>query len=54
MPNYSALSQYQNANFPTEMADVRGFEVRTRDGDDKVGTVEERKQHHGHPQQLEG
>jgi uncharacterized protein (TIGR02271 family) len=41
MPNYSALSQYQNANFPAEMADVRGFEVRTRDGDDKVGTVED-------------
>ena len=35
---YSALSQYQNARFPEGMADVRGFEVRTRD-DEKVGKV---------------
>ena len=36
---YSALSQYQNARFPQGMADVRGFEVRTRDDDEKVGKV---------------
>ena len=36
---YSAVSQYQNAQFPNELADVRGFEVRTRDDDDKVGKV---------------
>jgi uncharacterized protein (TIGR02271 family) len=35
---YSALSQYQDARVPEGMADVRGFEVRTRD-DDKVGKV---------------
>ena len=38
---YTALSQYQNASFPNELADVRGFEVRTRDGDDKVGRVDD-------------
>jgi uncharacterized protein (TIGR02271 family) len=37
---YSALSQHQNVQFPTELADVRGFEVRTRD-DDKVGRVKD-------------
>src|SRR5215218_4679295 len=35
---YSALSQHQNARFPEAVADVRGFEVRTRD-DEKVGKV---------------
>jgi uncharacterized protein (TIGR02271 family) len=39
--SYSALSQYQNARFPSELSDVRGYEVRTRDGDDKVGRVED-------------
>src|SRR5687768_10424515 len=38
---YSAISQYQNAQFPTELADVRGYEVRTRDDDDKVGKVDD-------------
>jgi len=38
---YSALSQYQNARFPEGMADVRGFEVRTRDDDEKVGKVDD-------------
>ena len=38
---YSALNQYQDARFPNELADVRGFEVRTRDDDDKVGRVED-------------
>jgi uncharacterized protein (TIGR02271 family) len=36
---YSAVSQYSNAQFPNELADVRGYEVRTRDDDDKVGKV---------------
>jgi uncharacterized protein (TIGR02271 family) len=36
---YTSLSQYPNAQFPNELADVRGFEVRTRDDDDKVGRV---------------
>ena len=38
---YSALSQHQDARFPNELADVRGFEVRTRDDDEKVGRVED-------------
>ena len=38
---YNALSQYQNARFPNELSDVRGYEVRTRDDDDKVGRVED-------------
>jgi uncharacterized protein (TIGR02271 family) len=38
---YSAISRYQNAQFPNELADVRGYEVRTRDGDEKVGRVED-------------
>jgi uncharacterized protein (TIGR02271 family) len=38
---YSSLSQHQNAQFPNELADVRGFEVRTRDDDDKVGRVDD-------------
>ena len=37
---YAALSQYQDARFPESMADVRGFEVRTRD-DEKVGKVDD-------------
>jgi uncharacterized protein (TIGR02271 family) len=36
---YSALSQNQGARFPDELADVRGYEVRTRADDDKVGRV---------------
>ena len=36
---YSAVSRYENARFPNELADVRGYEVRTRDDDDKVGKV---------------
>ena len=35
---YSSLSQYPDARVPEGMADVRGFEVRTRD-DEKVGKV---------------
>ena len=38
---YSALSQHSNANFPSSLTDVRGFEVRTRDDDDKVGKVDD-------------
>jgi len=38
---YSALSQHQNVQFPNELADVRGYEVRTRDSDEKVGRVED-------------
>ncbi len=36
---HTALSQHQNARFPESMADVRGFEVRTRDNNEKVGKV---------------
>jgi uncharacterized protein (TIGR02271 family) len=36
---YASLSQYPDARFPNELADVRGYEVRTRDDDDKVGRV---------------
>jgi uncharacterized protein (TIGR02271 family) len=39
--SYAALSQYQDADFPESMADVRGFEVRTRADDEKVGTVDD-------------
>jgi uncharacterized protein (TIGR02271 family) len=39
MMAYSALSQHQDARFPESLADVRGYEVRTRDDDDKVGKV---------------
>jgi uncharacterized protein (TIGR02271 family) len=39
MMAYSALSQHQDARFPESLADVRGYEVRTRDDDDKVGRV---------------
>ena len=38
---YSAISQHQSARFPDELSDVRGYEVRTRDGDEKVGRVED-------------
>jgi uncharacterized protein (TIGR02271 family) len=38
---YAALSQYQDAQFPESMADVRGFEVRTRDDNEKVGKVDD-------------
>jgi uncharacterized protein (TIGR02271 family) len=37
--DYSTLSQNQGARFPDELADVRGYEVRTRADDDKVGRV---------------
>jgi uncharacterized protein (TIGR02271 family) len=39
--SYSSLSQHQNARFPNELSDVRGYEVRTRDGDEKVGKVDD-------------
>ena len=35
------LSRHQNAQFPDSMADVRGFEVRTRDTDEKIGKVDD-------------
>ena len=35
------LSRHQNAQFPDTMADVRGFEVRTRDSDEKIGKVDD-------------
>jgi len=38
---YAALSQYQDAQFPESMADVRGFEVRTHDDNEKVGKVDD-------------
>ena len=38
---YAALSQFQDAQFPESMADVRGFEVRTRDDNEKVGKVDD-------------
>jgi uncharacterized protein (TIGR02271 family) len=38
---HTALSQHQNASLPESMADVRGFDVRTRDGDEKVGKVDD-------------
>ena len=38
---HTALSQHQNARFPNSMTDVRGFEVRTRNGDQKVGKVDD-------------
>src|SRR5215203_6633882 len=38
---YSSIPNYGNATFPNELADVRGFEVRTRDDDDKVGKVDD-------------
>jgi hypothetical protein len=36
-----ALSLHRNTRFPAAMADVRGFEVRTRDKDEKVGKVDD-------------
>jgi uncharacterized protein (TIGR02271 family) len=36
---YSSVSQHPNARFPGELADVRGFEVRTRDDGGRVGRV---------------
>jgi len=41
MMAYSAVSQNQGARFPEELADVRGYEVRTRADDDKVGKVDD-------------
>jgi hypothetical protein len=38
---HTALSLQRNTRFPPSMADVRGFEVRTRDNDDKVGKVDD-------------
>ena len=38
---YSALSQFNDASFPSTLTDVRGFEVRTRDDDRKVGKVDD-------------
>ena len=36
---HTALSLQPKAKFPPSMADVRGFEVRTRDNNEKVGKV---------------
>jgi len=38
---YSALSQHADARFPEGLADVRGYEVRTRLDDEKVGRVDD-------------
>ena len=38
---YSALSQHANASFPDGLADVRGYEVRTRLDGEKVGRVDD-------------
>jgi len=38
---YSSLSNYDGVQFPEGLSDVRGYEVRTRDDDDKVGRVED-------------
>ncbi len=38
---HTALSLQRNASFPKSMADVRGFEVRTRDNNKKVGKVDD-------------
>jgi uncharacterized protein (TIGR02271 family) len=37
--SYTALSQNETTQFPAELADVRGYEVRTRDDDEKIGKV---------------
>jgi uncharacterized protein (TIGR02271 family) len=37
--DYHALSQQRDVRFPPGMADVRGYDVRTRDDDEKVGKV---------------
>ena len=36
---HTALSLHRNVSFPRSMTDVRGFEVRTRDNNEKVGKV---------------
>ncbi|MFL5577715.1 MAG: PRC-barrel domain-containing protein [Gemmatimonadaceae bacterium] len=36
---HTALSLHRTTSFPSSMADVRGYEVRTRDNDEKVGKV---------------
>lgn len=36
---HTALSLHRNVSFPRSMTDVRGYEVRTRDNNDKVGKV---------------
>jgi hypothetical protein len=36
---HTALSLQRNTSFPASMADVRDFEVRTRDNNEKVGKV---------------
>ena len=38
---HTALSLHRNASFPKSMTDVRGFEVRTRDRNEKVGKVDD-------------
>jgi hypothetical protein len=38
---HTALSLQRNTRFPPSMADVRGFEVRTRDQNEKVGKVDD-------------
>jgi uncharacterized protein (TIGR02271 family) len=35
------LSRHPDAQFPDSIADVRGFEVRTRDTDEKIGKVDD-------------
>jgi PRC-barrel domain len=36
---HTALSLHRNVSFPRSMTDVRGYEVRTRDNNEKVGKV---------------
>ena len=38
---HTSLTLQRNTRFPPSMADVRGFEVRTRDNNDKVGKVDD-------------
>lgn len=38
---HTALSLHRNPTFPISMADVRGFDVRTRDHNEKVGKVDD-------------
>jgi len=38
---HTALSLQRNTRFPPSMADVRGFEVRARENDEKVGKVDD-------------
>lgn len=38
---HTALSLHRNATLPTSMADARGYEVRTRDHNKKIGKVDD-------------